>query len=127
MDGSVRPYRLMVSIPTSPEQRPLPGVVKEISAIEDTTKEAFLHERLAYPCARLVLERVRHCDLVHFACHGLSYPLDPFNSGPVPQDGSTTTLRADPRIVRHVSDANLDRAAIPYLPACSRQETALSG
>jgi CHAT domain-containing protein len=52
----------------------------------------------------------------------MSDHVDPFNSCLILQDGPAATPRVDKLTVRQISDANLERAGIAYLSACSTAE-----
>lgn len=117
-----KPQLLMVAMPTTPGEGGLPGVMKETSVVQGVTKSVFTSEVLVHPNARLVLRRLDKCDLVHFACHGISDPLDPFNSCLVLQDDINTAPRVDKLTVRQISEAHSVRATIAYLSACSTAE-----
>jgi len=121
-DRTAKPRMLIVSMPTTPGYRDLPGVTLEISAIQHTTSTAFSHKVLEHPDARSVLESITHCDMVHFACHGIPDAQDPFNSCLMMQRGPSDTATTDPLSVRQVWETNLGRASIAYLSACSTAE-----
>jgi hypothetical protein len=65
----------MVVMPTTPGESELDYVLEEKSVVQEATKSTFSSEILEYPNARLVMERLGQCDLVHFACHGASDPI----------------------------------------------------
>ena len=121
-DRTTKSHLLMVSMPTTPGERNLSGVTQEISVIQTATSAAFSHQVLEHPDARSVLKSITHCDMVHFACHGILDTQDPFNSCLVLQRGPSDTATADPLSVRQVSETNLGRASIAYLSACSTAE-----
>ncbi|OAP57115.1 hypothetical protein AYL99_09228 [Fonsecaea erecta] len=121
-DRTTKPHLLMVSMPTTPGERALPGVTQEICAIQEATSTAFSHESLVHTDARSVLARLEHCDMVHFACHGTSDALGPFNSSLSLQHDPSEAATVDPLSVQQVSNANLGRASIAYLSACSTAE-----
>ncbi|OAP53981.1 hypothetical protein AYL99_11861 [Fonsecaea erecta] len=121
-DRTVNPHMLMVSMPTTPGASPLSSVTQEISAIEAATGTTLSRELLEHPDARSVLERIAHCNIVHFAGHGTSDALDPFNSSLLLQHGPSDAATVDPLTVQQVSNANLGRASIAYLSACSTAE-----
>lgn len=122
IDRTAKPHLLIVSMPTTPGKQDLSGVRQEISVIRTATSTAFSNEILEHPDTRSVLKSITHCDMIHFACHGISDAQDPFNSCLVLQRGPSDTATADPLSVRQVSETNLGRASIAYLSACSTAE-----
>ena len=89
---------------------------------QQATRSTFSSEVLVRPSARSVLQQIGQCNLVHFACHGISDPVDPFSSGLVLQDDTSDAPRVEKLTVRQISEANLQRATIAYLSACSTAE-----
>ena len=118
---------LLVAMPTTPDQSGLPGVRKETLEVRAAVNSVFADELLVHPNARTVLEKLRQCDMAHFACHTISDHADPFSSCLVLQDGINTAPTVDKLTVRQISEANLERAAIAYLSACSTAENRAVG
>ena len=75
------------------------------------------------PNADEILGQLEHCQIAHFACHGMSHPKDPSSSGLVLQrlapDGR---LEQDYLTVYRISQSQLKHAKIAYLSACSTAE-----
>lgn len=71
---------LVVTMPTTPKHKPLPGVDHEKLAIRQITKDICRIKTLESPTAAKVLNDMSGFDIVHFACHALTDPEDPSNS-----------------------------------------------
>jgi CHAT domain-containing protein len=76
-----RPLLLTVSMATTSGADALPGVDAEVSVVEITIGNMVEIKKLDQPDARTVLDYLSTCSIVHFACHGISHPSDPFQSG----------------------------------------------
>lgn len=115
---------LIVTMPTTPGKSPLPRVMEETAEVQRVAKGTMSVKSLPQPNAKEVLDELKHCDVVHFACHGVSDFTDPSNSCLVLQatDESHPTPKPDNLTVRQVSDVNLTQARIAYLSACSTVE-----
>jgi len=113
---------LIVTMPETPGEIDLPGVKREMSEIQLAVKSAFSYQSLVQPNAKTVLEQVVQYDLVHFAGHGVSDHVDPFNSGLILQEGKGAEKKTDKLTVQQISETNLKRARIAYLSACSTAE-----
>jgi len=113
---------LIVTMPETPGEIDLPGVKREMSEIQLAVKSAFSYQSLIQPNAKTVLEQVVQYDLVHFAGHGVSDRIDPFNSGLILQEGKGAAKKMDKLTVRQILETNLKRARIAYLSACSTAE-----
>ena len=113
---------LIVTMPETPGEIDLPGVKREMSEIQLVVKSAFSYQSLVQPNAKTVLEQVVQYDLVHFAGHGVSDHVNPFNSGLILQEGKGAAKKTDKLTVRQILETNLKRARIAYLSACSTAE-----
>jgi hypothetical protein len=71
---------LIVAMPRTPGEIDLPGVIKEISEVQNAVESTFSHQSLVQPSAETLLDQLRECDVVYFACHGMSDHIDSFNS-----------------------------------------------
>ena len=71
---------LLVTMPTTPGQRSLPGVDHEKLAIQRITKDFCRIKVLESPTVEHVLEHITGFDIAHFACHGSVDSEDPSNS-----------------------------------------------
>jgi CHAT domain-containing protein len=117
-----KPKLLIVAMPETPGQIGLPGVRQEISEIQRAVSSSFSEQTLIQPNAEAVLAHLTQCGVIHFACHGMSDHVDPFNSCLILQEGDGVVGRADRLTVRQISDTNLERARIAYLSAYSTAE-----
>ena len=116
-----KPKLLIVTMPTTPGERPLLGVGKEVSEVQRVVDDTFSVQSLVQPAAREVLSQLKEYDVVHFACHGVSDFMDPSNSSLLLQrsQGLQSKPELDRLTVRQVSAVNLKKAKIAYLSACS--------
>lgn len=71
---------LIVTMPSTPEQRTLPGVDREKLAIQHITRDVYRMKALESPTADHVLESMSGFDIIHFACHGSADPENPSDS-----------------------------------------------
>ncbi|KAM5527872.1 TPR domain-containing protein [Fusarium oxysporum f. sp. phaseoli] len=124
-----KPELLVVLMPTTPdvEGEALASltVAEELSAIIDAIIPTYTVQRLEHPSCKDVLEQLAHCDVAHFACHGVSETANPSNSylilqrpGVHPESPSV----ADKLTVRDISQTVPGRPRIAYLSACSTAE-----
>ena len=74
----------------NPGEVELPGVVKETSEAETALASVFSSNTLIHSNAETVLEQLNRCDAVHFACHGTSCHIDPFDSSLILQKSTAT-------------------------------------
>ena len=101
----------------------LEGVCLEQSQVESKVSPHLSTLISIAPDAEYVLNQLETCQMVHFACHGISYPRDPSSSGLVLQRVATDgTLEQDHLSVFRISQLRLRHAQIAYLPACSTAE-----
>ncbi|OKP10037.1 hypothetical protein PENSUB_4502 [Penicillium subrubescens] len=117
------PKPLVVTMPRTPGKRDLPGVENEKAAIEMVAQSTFPTETLNQPDAKMVLERLIQCDMLHFAGRGVADYTDPFNSSLLLQKGHGAAATVDNLSVREVFNLHLKGARIAYLSACSTAET----
>ncbi|KAI9663909.1 MAG: hypothetical protein M1821_007399 [Bathelium mastoideum] len=112
---------LVVSMPTSPGHLPL-EVTGEVEAVLSRTESWASAVCLERAPKRRVLQALKSCTLVHFACHGA---LDPVN----PEQSSLIVGReAEERLsVKDLDSINNKNFKIAYLSACSTAEIGLNG
>ncbi|KAJ5019810.1 hypothetical protein K4K57_009273 [Colletotrichum sp. SAR 10_99] len=117
----VDPYNLLVvTMPSTPGGTPLPGVTRELRAIKTAVDGTYDITELEKPNARQVLDGMQDTQIVHFACHGTSDPLDPLQSHLLLQ---TSDQDLDKLTVKSLMAAKVQtRAWIAYLSACSTAE-----
>jgi CHAT domain-containing protein len=87
-------------------------------------RTSFSVKSLVCPNATTVLDQLKECDMVHFACHGVSNFANPSESCLRLQKcgESHFTPEPDSLTVRQVSETHLRHAKIAYLSACSTAE-----
>jgi len=146
------PKILLVTMATTPNEAPLPRVEQEVQAVIRVFEEPSTGTRdpqnvtpLSQPTAATVLSHLPHYDFVHFACHGVSDSIDPFQSSlllarpnPVPAPatasaGDETTESSPPPFVidkltaldisriytTNYKETHATRLSLAYLSACS--------
>ncbi|CUS11103.1 unnamed protein product, partial [Tuber aestivum] len=119
------PRLLLVPMPKTPGAADLPGVGQEIQHILDSTdKNSIEATVVANPTPAEVLEKVKHHDIVHFACHGKSC-MNPSDShlALFSQNG----YNADKLLARDISNLVAQNAQIAYLSACSSAKNPSAG
>jgi CHAT domain-containing protein len=121
-----QPKLLIVAMPASVGQVNLPGITREISEVETAVSSVFSSNTLIHPDAKTVLDQLNRCDAVHFACHGTSDHIDPFNSSLILQKNTSTGPITDKLTVRQIVDAELETATIAYLSGGSIAENRTS-
>lgn len=116
---------LVVTMPNTPGEIDLPGVVEEKSAICHAVQHPHRVQCLELPRKEAVLRVLRDFSIVHFACHGSSDLTDPSSSFLALQGNSDTT--PDKLTVQEMANLNLGQAWLAYLSACSTAENKVSG
>ena len=112
---------LVITMPTTPEHKPLPGVDHEKRAIQQMTRNFCRIKAIETPTAKHVLEDMSELDIVHFACHGSADPEDPSNSDLLLQKSGPSGPVLDELTMSDISEKKntLGRTWIAYLSACS--------
>ena len=111
---------LVVTMPTTPKHKPLPGVDHEKLAIQQITKDICRIKTFKSPTAAQVLNDLSGFDIVHFACHASADPEDPSNSHLLLQTSGPSGPVVDELTVSDISRKNtLGQTWIAYLSACS--------
>ncbi|KAF2469216.1 uncharacterized protein BDR25DRAFT_264442 [Lindgomyces ingoldianus] len=115
---------LIVTMPTTPGQSALSGVVREQEAIAETIKQAYtIRPPLQHPTADEALRGIHESEIAHFACHGCADLMDPSNSHLLLQKNSDSGPVVDRLTVSALMGANPQgRAWLAYLSACSTAE-----
>ncbi|KAK7532165.1 CHAT domain-containing protein [Phyllosticta citribraziliensis] len=72
-----RPSITVVTMPSTPGQSNLKGAQQEKKAVEEAATGFSVEDSLECPTAAEVLGRVPDSQILHFACHGMSDPIDP--------------------------------------------------
>jgi len=121
---SMTPKLLLVAMRTTPGEEPLPGVSKEISALDNVLARRWSIQVEREPCSDTVLKGLYDCDVVHFACHGASDFRNPSNSHLILQKTESELPQhvQDLLTVRQISEVDLKHPRIAYLSACSTAE-----
>jgi len=109
---------LVITMPETPSAEPLQGARAERSEIMAAVGPSISVETLEYPDVASVMARLQQCDIVHFACHGVSNTVDPSESGLILQT-ATEEPRQDILNVRIACQTYLAHAKIAYLSAYS--------
>lgn len=106
---------LIVAMPVTPGNPPLPGVAEEAARLRRRLPRPAL---LTSPAGSEVVARLADCAIAHFACHGWSDPSDPSRSLLLLEDWQDAPLT-----VAALTPLNLTRARLAYLSACSTAQT----
>jgi CHAT domain-containing protein len=99
-------------MPLTPNQCPLPFATHEVNAIDHILPTSIKRVLLHCPDKARVLEIIRQCSVVHFACHGEADP-DPLKTKFLFSDWEN-----DPLSVDDIMRTNLKEAELAYISAC---------
>ena len=105
-------HALFVSMSQTPDKSDLPYAETEVTHLIDLIPQT-MKVHLAVPTKQEVLLNIRHCELVHLACHGTLSHGDPSQSGLLMKDWKIAPLT--------ISDLTLLKLKIPrlaYLSVC---------
>ena len=101
---------ILVAMPTTPEQKTLPSVEKEIKDLENLFSKASIDTTVMQnPTRTTVLSELPKHTIIHFACHG--------NSADDPSQ-SCFLLEDVPLTVSDITSLNIESAKLAYLSAC---------
>jgi tetratricopeptide (TPR) repeat protein len=118
------PQTLVVAMPRTPRQSDLPGVVREVDALQDlmANRVQVLGLNNAAPATydAVTAALPRH-PWVHFACHGTSDLTDPSASCLLLDD-----YEHHPLTVLDLTRARLEHAEMAFLSACTTARTGLA-
>lgn len=109
---------LLIAMPTTPGKAPpLSNVREELEEIEGiVAKVETIHPVvLNCPSTEVVMEEIKTCDAVHFACHGVSNVRSPSESHLLLRNKDGTL---DKLTVGAISNMNLEKAQIAFLSSC---------
>ncbi|KAJ5153993.1 Tetratricopeptide-like helical [Penicillium coprophilum] len=115
---------LLVTMPKTPGEDDLPGVMAESQAIQEAVTTPHTVKSLIQPSAETVLQGLQDCSIAHFACHGSSDMTDPSNSYLALQGESDSIT--DRLTVKKISESHMKQAWLAYLSACSTAENQMS-
>lgn len=71
---------LLVTMPTTPNHKPLKNAIREVEAIERVVNARAIVTRMDSPSAANVLHELPSFNAIHFACHGMSDASNPSKS-----------------------------------------------
>ncbi|KAL4740778.1 CHAT domain-containing protein [Aspergillus similis] len=120
------PSVFIAAMPTTPNKQPLPGVEPEVKAIQQASGHVFTVQLQKYPARKTVLDAMKDTDIIHFACHGSSDPVNPSRSHLLLQRCKSSAPAVEKLTVQHISDHVFGRARIAYLSACSTAQVTAS-
>ena len=120
---------LLVAMPTTPSQSPLPGVEREATSIQHTVQGFIAVKLRKLPPVKIILDDLPLYSSVHFACHGYADPRSPFRSGLLlcgnePQKSFQENTRESILTVETISSINTERSQLAFLSACCTAENA---
>jgi len=111
---------LLVTMPTTVGQKNLLGVDKERDAIHLSCHGVYGVKELRLPTAESVLEELDQSRIAHFACHGLSDPMNPYESHLLLQKEVDGKARLDKLTMLEVSKLTAQQQLwVAFLSACS--------
>ncbi|KAL4747469.1 CHAT domain-containing protein [Aspergillus terricola var. indicus] len=116
----------IAAMPTTPNKQPLPGVEPEVNAIQQASQHVYTIHLQKHPAPETVLNAMKDTDIIHFACHGSSDPINPSDSHLVLRDSGSSTPTIGKLTVQQISDHASSRARIAYLSACSTAQVTAS-
>ncbi|KAH7000663.1 CHAT domain-containing protein [Ilyonectria destructans] len=140
---TTKPSLLVALMPTTPPTNnkrnpPLRTTTTELTSITTAFAPSHTVLPLQHPSTQTILANLPHCEIAHFACHGVSDPSNPSESHlilqhqPPPSEQNPSPVAvADLLTVRHLAhhttsiptDGSTSRAKIAYLSACSTAES----
>lgn len=109
----------IAAMPTTPNEQPLPGVESEVKAIQQACSNICTVTLQKYPRPEAVLIAMEDTDIIHFACHGSSNPINPSDSHLLLLRSGSTTPAIGILTVQQVSNRVFSNARVAYLSACS--------
>ncbi|RAH39781.1 CHAT domain-containing protein, partial [Aspergillus brunneoviolaceus CBS 621.78] len=110
---------LIVAMPETPHQSSLPGVEKEIEAIQQAAGSAYTVRLQQHPGSEDVLQAMQETDVIHFACHGCCDPVNLSESHLLLYRKDSSGASVDRIIVKQISNQAMSQARIAFLSACS--------
>jgi tetratricopeptide (TPR) repeat protein len=142
-----KPSLLIALMPATPPTNnkrnpPLPTTTTELTRITTAFAPSHIVLPLHHPSTQTILDNLPHCEIAHFACHGVSDPSNPSESHlilqhqPPPSEQNPSPVAvADLLTVRHLAhyttnistDGSISRAKIAYLLACLIAESRAEG
>jgi tetratricopeptide (TPR) repeat protein len=118
-----KPSVLMATMPTTPGQKALPGVIREKRAVEECCRGVYTFKALEEETAGRILREIPVSDILHCACHGSCDPHKPLESHLLFQKTGPSGPVLDRLTVSSILNmTTLGRAWIAYISACSAAE-----
>jgi len=120
-----RDFYLLAGMMKTPGLSDLPQVDAELDSIERSIANVAESVRVDCPTKDTIIDVLPVCSHVHFACHGVSDPESPSNSGIILQHG-TELEESDRLTVKDISeiDAEAGRWESVFLSVCSSANVA---
>jgi len=112
---------LIVTMPTTPGEDPLSGVLAEADGIRHCLRDFGQVVTLERPTAKCVLEALPQYGIAHFACHGVC-EINPAESHLLLKQ---YTEQIDKLRVKDITALKLPLARLAYLSACSTAQSTL--
>lgn len=114
----------IVTMPQTPGMEDLPHIKKELSNVRGAVPSSYAISQLTGPTAAEVQDELQHCQLFHFAGHGIACAENPSQSCLVLQrpDENSPAMLPDRLSVHDVARMQLPGAQMAYLSACSTAE-----
>lgn len=112
---------LLVTMPTTPNHKPLKNAIREVEEIERVVNAKAIVTRMDSPSAANVLHELPSFNAIHFACHGVSDASNPSNSHLLlrgVQDSDLMSTSVDRLSALAISNINIKSAQLAYLSAC---------
>lgn len=112
---------LLVTMPTTPNHRPLKNAIREVEEIERVVNARAIVTRMDSPSAANVLHELPSFNAIHFACHGVSDASNPSNSHLLlrgVQDSDLMPASVDRLSALAISNIHIKSAQLAYLSAC---------
>lgn len=111
---------LLVTMPTTPGKSPLSSVGDEVGMIASVVGGMVGAKLLESPSAVEVLQKLKSCQAIHLACHGVPDSKRPSNSHLLLfKDDGSESGSIDRLTVNAISNGNSKVAQLAYLSACS--------
>ncbi len=122
---------LLVTMPRTPNEADLDGVVVEAQIIQETAKTLATVKLRELPPVQVVLDDLPHFNAVHFACHGYADSNSPFQSGLLlcgdePEKSFNGNTRNSRLTVESIGSIDTEDSQLAFLFACCTAENASS-
>lgn len=118
---------LLVTMPTTPNHKPLKNAIREVEEIERVVNGRAIVTQMDSPSVARVLHELPSFSAIHFACHGISDASNPSTSHLLLQgieDRDSMSASVDQLSVQAISNINIQCAQLAYLSACCTADNA---